>query len=259
MATIQTMSNSQAMSDTQNMSSTQSTSTTTIDPASLSTKVRHYLKTNQIQWSRFSSLVLGVSQSRLSTLLGKPQPWHLLTMREQAMYQRMQLWMDTRATYGNNPYFKEKRVKQAMGRKGKKPRSLFDMKDNMELLKQLEDFTAAQGLVEESGGGSQAHGDVVIEQEDVSDGVIVDGEVTVEMQEYNQVMMDMDQMANLEGEENLTSQCVENQMVGEDDSLFIYQAKEQEVDQSVCQLLVEDNPDQPGSFKVSIIQVTEEE
>ena len=71
--------------------------------------------------------------------------------------------------------------------------------------------------------------------------------------------MDMDQMANLEGEENLTSQCVENQMVGEDDSLFIYQAKEQEVDQSVCQLLVEDNPDQPGTFKVSIIQVTEEE
>ena len=59
---------------------------TTVDTASLSTTVRHYLKTNQIQWGRFSSLVLGVSQSRLSTLLSKPQPWHLLKRREQALY-----------------------------------------------------------------------------------------------------------------------------------------------------------------------------
>jgi hypothetical protein len=67
--------------------------------------------------------------------------------------------------------------------------------------------------------------------------------VTVDMHEFNQVMMDMDQMANLEGEGILAGQCVENQMVGEDDSLFIYQTEEQEVDQSVGQLLVEDNPD----------------
>ena len=64
-----------------------------------------------------------------------------------------------RATYGNNPYYKEKRVRQAWGMKkkksnaSKKPRSLFEMKDNMELLKHLEHFTADQGFVKESGGG----------------------------------------------------------------------------------------------------------
>jgi len=178
------------------------------------------------------------------------------------MYQRMQLWMDTRATYGNNPYYKEKRVKQAGIRKekssiSKKPRSLFEIQDNLELLKQLEDFTAAQGLVDESGGASQADWGVVIEQEDASHGVIEDGEVTVDMEKYNQVMMDMDQMANHEQEEGiLATQCVENQMVGEDNSLFFYQAEEQEKDQSVCQMLLEDNPDQPGTYKVSFIQVT---
>ena len=121
--TAQAMAPIQTTPTAQNMSSNPSTSTTTpVDPASLSTLVRHYLKTNQIQWSRFSSLVLGVSQSRLSTLLSKPQPWHLLTRRVQAMYQRMQLWMDTRATYGNNPYYKEKRVRQAWG--GRRRRAL---------------------------------------------------------------------------------------------------------------------------------------
>ena len=264
-AAAQAMAPIQDMPTPQTMSSTLSTSTP-VDPASLSVKVRHYLKTNQIQWSRFSSLVLGVSQSRLSTLLSKPQPWHLLTRRVQAMYQRMQLWMDTRATYGNNPYYKEKRVRQAWGRKekkssaSKKPRSLFEMKDNMELLKQLEDFTATQGLVEESGEGSQAPGGVVTDQGDVSLGVIEDGEVLEDMQEYNQVVMFMDEMANQEEEETLATQCVENQIVGEEDSLFIYQVEDLEVNQSNlsgCQLVVEDNPDQPGTFNVSIMQVDE--
>jgi len=251
----------QATAPIQTMISTQSSSTTHVDTASLSTKVRHYLKYNQIQWSRFSSLVLGVSQSRLSTLLSKPQPWHLLTRRVQAMYQRMQLWMDTRATYGNNPYYKQKSVRQAGGRKKKspasnRPRSLFEMQGNMELLKQLEDFTAAQGLVEGSGGGSQAPGAVVIDQGDVSHGVIEDGEVLEDMQEYNQVMMDMDQTGIQEEEETLATQSEENQEGGDDDSVLIFQ----EVNQSDllgCQWVVEDNPDQPGTFKVSIIQVDE--
>ena len=80
------------------------------------------------------------------------------------------------------------------------------------------------------------------------------------MQEYNQVVMVMDQMPNQEEEETLASQCVVNQVVGEVNSLFIYQVEDQKVNQSDlsgCQLVVEDNPDQPGTFKVSIIQVDE--
>ena len=45
--------------------------------------------------------MLGVSQGRLSTLLGRPRPWDQL-----ALYARLHLWMDTRATYGNNPHAK---------------------------------------------------------------------------------------------------------------------------------------------------------
>jgi hypothetical protein len=119
---------------------------TPVNTAALSTKVRHYLKTNQIQLSRFPTLVLGVSQSRLSTLLVKPQPWHLLSIKVQALYQRMQLWMDTRATYGNNPYQKKKTIN---GTSKKQPRSLFDLTENMEILKQLEDLRAAKYYVAE--------------------------------------------------------------------------------------------------------------
>ena len=99
----------------------------------------------------------------------------------------------------------------------------------------------------------------MIEQEDVSHGVIEDDEVLEDMQEYNQVVMVTDQMANQEGEETLATQCVENQVGGEENSLFIYQVEEQVVDQSACHLVVEDSPDQTGTFKVSIIQVTQEE
>ena len=162
-----------------------------------------------------------------------------------------------RATYGNNPYYKEKSVREAWGRKqkssaSKKPRSLFEMKDNLEFVKQLEDFTATQGLVEESGEGSQAPGGVVTDQGDVSLGVIEDGEVLEDMQEYNQVVMVMDQMPNQEEEETLATQCLENQIGGEVNSLFIYQVEDQEVNQSDlsgCQFVVEDNPE------LSIIQV----
>jgi len=110
-----------------------------VDTASLSLTVRHYLNFNQIQWGRFASLVLGISQSRLSTLLGKARPWHLLTKRVQALYERMQLWMDTRATYGNNPYAREKEKSKQKGKQGsggglkKRPRSLLDLEENAKL------------------------------------------------------------------------------------------------------------------------------
>eukprot|EP00092_Neocalanus_flemingeri_P034716 GFUD01037777.1.p1 GENE.GFUD01037777.1~~GFUD01037777.1.p1 ORF type:complete len:228 (+),score=68.17 GFUD01037777.1:96-779(+) len=113
-----------------------------MDTTSLSTQVRHYLKANQIHWSKFSTLVLGVTQSRLSTLLSRPRPWHLLSRRVQGLYQRMKLWMDTRATFGNNPYLTEEKPngqksRESRGRPGrktsgwrKKPRSLFDLEEN---------------------------------------------------------------------------------------------------------------------------------
>ena len=120
-----------------------------IDTSALAVEVRHYLNSNQIQWTRFAKLVLGVSQSRLSTLIGKPQPWHLLTRRVQGLYQRMRLWMDTRATYGNNPY-QRPAGRSTSGRPGmktrrlerkRKPRTLFDLEENMDLLKSLKQTT----------------------------------------------------------------------------------------------------------------------
>jgi len=113
-----------------------------IDTEALSARVKHYLKSNEIQWSRFSKLVLGVSQSRLSILLGKPKPWENLSVRVKALYERMQLWMDTKATYGNNPYATKdkskhdavikgaKKEQQNVGKK-RKTRSLFE---NSELI-----------------------------------------------------------------------------------------------------------------------------
>ena len=92
-----------------------------IDTAVLAERVRHYLKANQIQWTRFGSLVLGVSQGRLSILLGKPKPWQQLAPRVRALYQRMLLWMDTKATFGNNPYMKVKKEKPVVKREKKIP------------------------------------------------------------------------------------------------------------------------------------------
>jgi len=132
-----------------------------VDTTSLSLKVRHYLKANQIQWERFASLVLGISQSRLSTLLGRARPWHLLTRRVQALYERMQLWMDTRATFGNNPYAREKAKSKEKGKQGsgcgkkKKPRSLLDLEENVTLRSEvLENNANIEKLVDKSMGYS---------------------------------------------------------------------------------------------------------
>lgn len=89
-----------------------------IDTEILSQRVRHYLTYNQIAWGRFARLVLGVGQARLSTLLGCPRPWHQLTLRLKALYNRMEEWMDTRATYGNNPYARMPKPPQIRGRGG---------------------------------------------------------------------------------------------------------------------------------------------
>ena len=73
--------------------------------------------------------MLGVSQGRLSTLLGHPRPWDQLGPRVRALYARLHLWMDTRATYGNNPHAKQRLGKAARGKVGKKerkPRSLIE-------------------------------------------------------------------------------------------------------------------------------------
>ena len=241
------------------MSITEATPPTPVDIASLSTKVRHYLKSNQITWSRFSSLVLGVTQSRLSTLLGKPKPWHQLTRRVQALYERMQLWMDTRATYGNNPYCREKTAKKNKNKKmkscaTKKPRSLFEGKESLEMLKQLEDYAATQGLLGASVEEAMATNEVVeIQQEDSTQVVVEDGVVQDDMakllQEYNQMAM--------EGEVTLVRHGVEDQKVVED-NMFIYQMGDQGVSQSempMCQVVVEDNPEEPGTYKLSIVQV----
>ena len=149
-----------------------------LDTAAVAERVRHYLKANQIQWTRFGALVLGVSQGRLSILLGKPKPWHLLSSRVRALYQRMQLWMDTKATFGNNPYMKVKNenaaVKQRVqkvskAKKEKRRKSLFEasgsyepvhfkVKDNQELveeekavreLKLMEEQVVIEEVVEE--------------------------------------------------------------------------------------------------------------
>jgi len=117
-----------------------------VDTVLLSKRVRNYLDSNQIQWNRFSSLVLGVGQSRLSTLIGHPKPWNTLSRRVQALYERMQLWMDTRATYGNNPYMrtsasklsKKNRLGSSGSKKKAAPRSLFEMDNNRQMIEQLE-------------------------------------------------------------------------------------------------------------------------
>ena len=112
-----------------------------LDTAAVAQRVRHYLKANQIQWTRFGTLVLGVSQGRLSILLGKPKPWNQLAPRVRALYQRMQLWMDTKATFGNNPYMKVKKEKAVVknprmpkAKKEKRRKSLFEASGSYEPL-----------------------------------------------------------------------------------------------------------------------------
>jgi len=151
----------------------------------LCAQVRNYLKTNQIKWGQFSKLVLGVSQSRLSTLLKKNKPWDSLSIRELAYYNRMQEWMDTRATYGNNPYFRVKkskdkkdrkeRVKKKAGTKKKHRSLIVDTKENREILGELETINAIQNILEESESGHQLECEdmVVVQKEEAENNVVV--------------------------------------------------------------------------------------
>ena len=154
-----------------------------LDTAAVAQRVRYYLKANQIQWTRFGALVLGVSQGRLSILLGKPKPWQQLAPRVRALYQRMQLWMDTKATFGNNPYMKVKKEKVEVkpkaqrvskAKKEKRRKSLFEatgsyqpmhfnVKDNQELVEEEEQAVRELKLVEEQ---------VVIEEHVVEEVVV---------------------------------------------------------------------------------------
>jgi len=121
-----------------------------LDTKALSIKVKHYLKSNQIKWGQFSKLLLGVSQSRLSTLLNKPEPFDSLTRRVQALYERMDFWMRNRATYGNNPYYKDKNARDSKDKKqrkaplNKKPRSLLEGEENIEMLEVLKEYNEAK-------------------------------------------------------------------------------------------------------------------
>ena len=148
-----------------------------VDTAAVAERVRYYLKFNQIQWTRFASLVLGVSQGRLSTLLGKPKPWQQLAPRVQALYQRMQLWMDTKATFGNNPYMKVKKEKPVVNRRRKTPsikrekrrRSLFEASGSSALVP-LE-VRVDQGVLEEQ-GVDRMEQQVVVEEQVIHEVVV---------------------------------------------------------------------------------------
>ena len=69
-----------------------------IDTVDLSARVRNYLQANSINWGRFSKLVLGMTQGRLSVLLSSHQvrPWEQLTTRARSIYARMDFWMKNR-------------------------------------------------------------------------------------------------------------------------------------------------------------------
>ena len=257
-----------------------------VDTSSLSTSVRHYLKSNQNQLSRFSSLVLGVTQPYLSTLLSKHKPWHLLSRRVQALYQRMQLWMDTRATYGSNPYYREKRQTdgQTKGKRGrpkskkgdssKKPRSLFDMENNMKLLKRFEDLAAAQGLVEESGIGQLEDGamvevfgggesgqaqELVGDRDTVGDGVLTevieDGELNLDRDGKYEEHMEgaVGDNGNQQKEVFLVTSSQEG--IEEQDA-FTYQMEGENQTDIPVFLVVEDilDRDQPGTYTLTFLQ-----
>jgi hypothetical protein len=157
----------------------------------------------------------------------------------QALYQRMQLWMDTRATYGNNPYQKEKTVTHT---RKKQLRSLFDLDENMEILKQLEDFTASQYVAEENrdseyeatGAGSPA-------QEGIEDGV--------EDEDMNHGILE--QSGDQKEELSLVIVSLGDQGLEEQEVNLLDIVEE-------CQVMLKDNPDQLGTYKLTFIQVIEE-
>ena len=166
-----------------------------VDTAAVAERVRYYLKFNQIQWTRFASLVLGVSQGRLSTLLGKPKPWQQLAPRVQALYQRMQLWMDTKATFGNNPYMKVKKEKPVVDRRRKTPsikrekrrRSLFEASGSSALVP-LE-VRVDQGALEEQ-GVDRMEQQVVVEEQVIHEVVVEEPaeQVVIENTSLGEVM-----------------------------------------------------------------------
>ena len=167
-----------------------------VDTAAVAERVRYYLKFNQIQWTRFASLVLGVSQGRLSTLLGKPKPWQQLAPRVQALYQRMQLWMDTKATFGNNPYMKVKKEKPVVNRRRKTPsikrekrrRSLFEASGSSALVP-LE-VRVDQGVLEEQ-GVDRMEQQVVVEEQVIHEVVVEEPaeQVVIENTSLGEVML----------------------------------------------------------------------
>jgi len=211
-----------------------------VDTAAVAERVRYYLKFNQIQWTRFASLVLGVSQGRLSTLLGKPKPWQQLAPRVQALYQRMQLWMDTKATFGNNPYMKVKKEKPVVNRRRKMPsikrekrkRSLFEASGSSALLPF--EVKVDQGVLEEQGeqGGVEEELDHMEQQ------------VVVEEQVIHEVVL----------EEPAEPVVIENTSLGEVVLGDLVDLKEACLQGQTFSLMVADvDSDQPDTYSLSLI------
>ena len=232
---------------------------TTIDTTVLAARVRHYLKSNQIHWTRFASLVLGVSQSRLSILLGKPRPWEELGRRVQALYERMQLWMDTRATYGNNPYQKEKPVKRPRGgikgsrmvaaSRKKRPRSLFEVEENVELLTKQEDLAAVNNIIQEE-NVSRAGGVNVTKQEDI---VAVEN-MTEEL--YGNCNVVEDGLAHMDWESQLGLAPPEPM----ETSIGTVEMVPVPTDTQVFSVMIlEENQEEPGTYLLSIPEVPDVE
>ena len=179
-----------------------------INTAVLAERVRHYLKANQIQWTRFASLVLGVSQGRLSILLGKPKPWQQLAPRVRALYQRMLLWMDTKATFGNNPYMKVKKEKPVVKREKKIPavkrvkrkKSLFDRLGSSSPVPFAE--KVCERVFEEQGAVGELipiEQQVLIEEQAVHEVVVEEPVEQVVIENINLEQVVVGNMLNLEG------------------------------------------------------------
>jgi len=218
-----------------------------VDTAAVAERVRYYLKYNQIQWTRFASLVLGVSQGRLSTLLGNPKPWQQLAPRVQALYQRMQLWMDTKATFGNNPYMKVKKEKPVVNKRRKTPsikrekrrRSLFEASGSSVLLPFASGSSALlpfevkvdQGVLEEQG--------IVEEELDH-----MEQQVVVEEQVIHEVVV----------EEPVEPVVIENTSLGEVVLGNLVDLEEARLQGQTFSLMVADvDSDQPDTYSLSLI------
>jgi len=207
-----------------------------INTAVLAERVRHYLKANQIQWTRFASLVLGVSQGRLSILLGKPKPWQQLAPRVRALYERMLLWMDTKATFGNNPYMKVKKEKPIVKREKKIPavkrvkrkKSLFDRLGSSSPVPFAE--KVCERVFEEQGAVGELipiEQQVLIEEQAVHEVVVEEPVEQVVIENINLEQVVVGNMLNLEGA------CIQGQ--------------------SVSVMVAEVDRDQPDTYTLSLI------